>query len=224
MNNEQTIIDSWEANAANWIKIIDAGGIESRKLVTNRAIVDAVCSNEPASVLDIGCGEGWLAKVLADRGMMVTGVDVVPELIDMARRKALGNFIISSYDELATHEIDIHETFDAIIINFALIGKESTEELLAALPTYLNDKGCLIIQTLHPFHRKPLNDYETGWKQGSWDGLGNQFVLPYQWYFRTLEDWLELLSQCGFNRVHFSEPLHPVTREIQSIIFECRIK
>ncbi len=46
----------------NWINIIDNNGIESRRLVTNKAIIDAVCKYNPFSVLDIGCGEGWLAK------------------------------------------------------------------------------------------------------------------------------------------------------------------
>ena len=30
----------------------------------------------PLSLLDIGCGDGWLAKRLHDRGFSVTGVDV----------------------------------------------------------------------------------------------------------------------------------------------------
>lgn len=223
MNKEQSIIDSWEANAANWISIMDRNGIESRRLATNRAIIDSVCAGDPLSVLDIGCGEGWLCKVLADRGFRVTGVDVVPALVEKAKQQAKGEFIVASYADIATHGADLG-TFDAIIINFALIGKESTEDLLAALPSYLNENGRLIIQTLHPFSRKPQDDYVTGWKQGSWDGLGDSFVLPYQWYFRTLEDWLELLTQSGFSRIYFSEPLHPVKREPLSILFECRVK
>jgi 2-polyprenyl-3-methyl-5-hydroxy-6-metoxy-1,4-benzoquinol methylase len=224
MNREKEIIESWEANAANWIQIVEADGIESRRLVTNRAIVEAVCANGPQTVLDIGCGEGWLAKAMADRGIMVTGIDIVPELIEKARKKAIGNFIVASYEDMATHKTNLQNKFDSIIINFALIGKASTEELLASLPFYLKENGQLIIQTLHPFSRKAIDDYVSGWKQGSWDGLGGQFVLPYQWYFRTLEDWLDLLHQSGFNRINFTEPLHPGSRCQLSILFECRIK
>ena len=71
MDKEKKIIDSWTANAANWIDIIDNNGIESRKLVTNKAIVDAVCNSKPASVFDIGCGEGWLSLELYNRGIEV---------------------------------------------------------------------------------------------------------------------------------------------------------
>lgn len=75
MDNEEKIIESWTANAANWIDILDNNGIESRRLVTNKAIVAAVSGNKPVSVLDLGCGEGWLAKELQEKGIEMTGID-----------------------------------------------------------------------------------------------------------------------------------------------------
>jgi 2-polyprenyl-3-methyl-5-hydroxy-6-metoxy-1,4-benzoquinol methylase len=38
-------------------------------------------------VLDAGCGEGFLARVLVARGARVTGVDLSPRLVELARRK-----------------------------------------------------------------------------------------------------------------------------------------
>src|ERR687886_2839360 len=38
-------------------------------------------------VLDAGCGEGFLARVLAARGARVTGLDLSPRLIALARAK-----------------------------------------------------------------------------------------------------------------------------------------
>ncbi|HEY6506211.1 MAG TPA: class I SAM-dependent methyltransferase, partial [Chitinophagaceae bacterium] len=150
MSNEQDIIQSWQANAGNWIRIIETGGIQSRKLVTNKAILETVYGDQPASVLDIGCGEGWLAKELADRGIAVSGADVIPELIEKAREKVNGNFVVASYEDIAEHKTTLDGSFDSIVINFELIGKESTENLLAALPGYLSPGGKLFIQTLHP--------------------------------------------------------------------------
>lgn len=223
MNKEQDIIRSWQVNAGNWIQIIEAGGIQSRKLATNKAIVEAVCADEPASVLDIGCGEGWLAKELADRGMTVSGADIIPELIENAKEKVNGHFVVASYEDIAAHTTSLGGPFDVIVINFALIGKESTENLLASLPPYLSPGGKLFIQTLHPHCRKQMEDYTSGWKNGSWDGLGDQFTQPYQWYFRTLEDWLELLNRSGFSKISFSEPIHPQTRQPLSVILRCRV-
>ncbi len=61
---ERQIIRSWNANAKPWAKAIQAASIQSRNLVTDRASVDAVSSVGPGRVLDIGCGEGWLARAM----------------------------------------------------------------------------------------------------------------------------------------------------------------
>jgi 2-polyprenyl-3-methyl-5-hydroxy-6-metoxy-1,4-benzoquinol methylase len=224
MNNEQKIIDSWHANAGNWIDIIDINGIESRRLVTNKAIVDTVCKSKPSSVLDVGCGEGWLSKELYDKGIEITGVDVIPELVEKAKSKVAGNFFVASYEEIYSGKISFPKLVDAIVINFALIGKESTENLLVYLPKLLNPSGKFFIQTLHPGSRKSINDYKSGWKEGSWDGLGEQFSMPYQWYFRTMEDWLLLLGQSGFSKIKATEVTHPHSGKPLSVIFDCSVK
>jgi 2-polyprenyl-3-methyl-5-hydroxy-6-metoxy-1,4-benzoquinol methylase len=223
MDKEKNIIESWKINAGNWIDIIETNGIESRKLATNKAILETVCKAKPATVLDVGCGEGWLAKELHDKGISVTGVDVIPELIEKAKQKITGDFYVSSFEDIFLNKIVFSKLFDAIVINFALIGKESTENLLASLPRYLSKNGKLFIQTLHPYSRKSIDDYTTGWKEGSWDGLGEQFTQPYQWYFRTLEDWLLLLDKSGFTNIEIAEVLHPHTSQPLSVIFTCRV-
>ncbi|MBC7948185.1 MAG: class I SAM-dependent methyltransferase [Chitinophagaceae bacterium] len=224
MDNEKEIIASWQVNAGNWIDVLERKGIESRQVATNRAIVEEICLFNPKTVLDIGCGEGWLAGELTNHGIRITAIDVVPELVERAKSKIEGTFIVSSYEDLASGRTVLNDKFDAIVINFALIGKESTDQLLAALPRYLNHNGALFIQTLHPHVKKGVNDYITGWKTGSWDGLGGEFTQPYQWFFRTLEDWLDLLRSSGFERIVFRELLHPKTRQLLSVIFKCRTR
>lgn len=83
-SEEQRIIESWHANAAAWARAIRAANIASRKMVTDQAIVDAVSSVSCTRILDLGCGEGWLARALCGLGMSVSGVDVVAELITIA--------------------------------------------------------------------------------------------------------------------------------------------
>src|SRR5262245_18477742 len=38
-------------------------------------------------VLDAGCGEVYLSRILAARGARVTGVDLSPRLVELARKK-----------------------------------------------------------------------------------------------------------------------------------------
>jgi len=71
--SDAKIIESWRKNAAPWTNAVREGQIESRRLVTNQAIIDAVISRAPRTALDIGCGEGWLVRALAERGIQTTG-------------------------------------------------------------------------------------------------------------------------------------------------------
>lgn len=223
-DKETTIISSWHKNASAWIDIIARQGIPSRILATNNAIIDAVMEQHPGTVLDLGCGEGWLCRELVKHGIQVTGTDLSPELIRKANETTTGTFYVASYDDISTGNFVFENRFDVIVINFALIGKESVDNLLAKLPGLLHHGGVLLIQTLHPIVRIAAGDYTSGWKEGSWDGLGDQFVQPYQWYFRTLEDWLSLLQASGFGSVQHTTVSHPETAAPLSLILTCRIQ
>ncbi|WP_254074095.1 hypothetical protein [Burkholderia sp. S171] len=50
------IIEAWKRNAAPWTNAVRGGEIESRRLVTDRAILDAVLGCSPERVIDLGCG------------------------------------------------------------------------------------------------------------------------------------------------------------------------
>ena len=215
--SDARIVESWRKNARPWVSAVRDQKIESRKLVTNHAIVEAVLSRSPLTVLDIGCGEGWLARDLAEHGMQVLGVDVVPDLIEQARRAGGGEFQVASYEDIAAGKLDVQ--VDAVIANFSLIGKESVEGVLRRLPSLLTDDGTLFIQTLHPVAACGELAYIDGWREGSWAGFDDDFSDPAPWYFRTMESWLQLLSESGFQTVETREPSHPATGQPASVIF-----
>jgi 2-polyprenyl-3-methyl-5-hydroxy-6-metoxy-1,4-benzoquinol methylase len=216
--SDAKVIDSWHTNATPWTSAVREKRIESRKLVTDAAVVDAVMSRAPKSVLDIGCGEGWLCRALAARGVaQVIGVDVVPSLIDQARVAGGGEFKVASYEEIARGALDVR--VDVAVANFALIGKEAVDALITASPTLLNPGGALIVQTLHPVIATGDLPYEDGWRKGSWAGFSEDFSDPAPWFFRTLETWVGLIASSGLRLVEVREPIHPATRKPASVIF-----
>jgi 2-polyprenyl-3-methyl-5-hydroxy-6-metoxy-1,4-benzoquinol methylase len=228
MNSEQdpreiAIVRSWHDNAEPWSNAVRTSAIASREAVTNRAIVDAVVGCAPRRILDVGCGEGWLARSLAALGMRVTGIDVVPELIAKAVAQQGGEFHIQNYAGIADRSMP-YGPFDAAVCNFSLLGRESVESVIGALPHYLDDSKNLIIQTLHPIAACGDAAYQDGWRAGSWAGFSGGFCNPAPWYFRTLESWHLMLARNGFDILECREPKAAPAAQPASVIFICKAR
>lgn len=215
MSNDKKIIHSWEKNSQPWIKAIREQQIESRTLITDQAIVNTIESVSPSTLLDIGCGEGWLARECIKQGIEVLGIDAIANLIKTARSLGGGQFQVMTYEDMADHCFT--QKYDAAVGNFSLLGKESVEHIFQTLPSILNRKGCFIIQTLHPcMHMEDV--YIDGWRDGSWEGFGEAFTNPAPWYFRTIASWLALFEKNGFKQIQIKEPIHPKHAKPASLI------
>jgi 2-polyprenyl-3-methyl-5-hydroxy-6-metoxy-1,4-benzoquinol methylase len=214
---ETKIVDSWIRNATPWTDSVRRQEIESRRLVTDRAIIDVIRQHAPRSVLDIGCGEGWLARALAAEGIEVTGLDVVPELIQKAQQAGGGTFRVASFEDIVAGGLGL--TAQLAVCNYSLLGKESVERLLAALPSLLGARGVLVIQTIHPLMACHEGlPYHSGWREETWASFPSQFHSAAPWYFRTLPDWVECLRHGGLQVTQIREPLHPATAKPVSLI------
>jgi len=215
------IVEAWRANASSWTDAVRAGRIESRRRVTDAAVVDAVLEGAPATVLDIGCGEGWLSRRLAREEIRVCGIDAVPALIEAAiAADGNGDYRVMAHESVAAERFDT--AFDVIVFNFSLLGESSVEHVLAAGPSLLSARGRVLIQTLHPAFAAPDADYRDGWRPESDSDCNGICPAPAPWYFRTLAGWTRLLADSGLALSGIREPLHPDTRRPASILFEVR--
>jgi 2-polyprenyl-3-methyl-5-hydroxy-6-metoxy-1,4-benzoquinol methylase len=218
--SEDEIIRSWCVNARPWTRALRSQSIASRKLVTDQAIIDAVRSVAPRRVLDIGCGEGWLARALHSVGVDVLGIDAVPDLIAEAKRLGCGDFEVRSYRDVAAGALN-RGSFDTVVCNFSLLGNESVESLVGAARSYLTVPGYFIVQTLHPVAACGDQLYQDGWRAGSWAGFGPEFSDPAPWFFRTVASWYAMLRRCGFEVVECREPTARGATAPSSLICIC---
>jgi len=213
-HTDAAILESWSRNANPWTSAVRGGDIESRTLVTNAAIVDAVRARAPRSGVDLGCGEGWLVRALPEVAMV--GVDAIETLVDQARAAGGGEFRVMSYEEIAAGGLAL--AVDVAVANFSLIGKEAVDGLFAAAPSYLRAGGALVVQTVHPLMACGEEPYADGWRAGSWAGFSDDFQDAPPWYFRTVSSWIALFETHGLRVVEMREPLHPRTGKPVSLI------
>jgi SAM-dependent methyltransferase len=99
------------------------------------------------SVLDLGCGSGWLAIFLARRGFQVTGLDVAEHAIQLARNWADEEDLEIEFDVGDIADMDYAMgSFDAVVANsiFEHLTWDLAEHALKRLKSILLPKGCFI--------------------------------------------------------------------------------
>jgi SAM-dependent methyltransferase len=80
-------------------------------------------------VLDLACGSGRHSLELKRRGFEVVGVDISPELLEIARRDAEEEGLEVSFLEADLRELDFEAEFDIVLsLNDGAIGYLETDE------------------------------------------------------------------------------------------------
>jgi SAM-dependent methyltransferase len=99
MNDHQIIAEQralWSVNPRDWAEIAEP---ENRKLFDE--LLDLTGVGPGTQLLDIACGSGYAAALAAARGAEVTGVDIAPALLEIAReRTPQGTFLEGEMDAL----------------------------------------------------------------------------------------------------------------------------
>lgn len=214
---------SWDANAAAWTDSVRSGSIASRRLGTDASAVNAVRATGAQTVLDVGCGEGWLARALAAEGLDATGFDGSADLVADATDAGGGRFFALSYEDAADDPARLGGPYDAAVANFALLG-DDLGPLLRAVREAVRPGGHLVVQTLHPLNVEP--PFVDGWREETFAGMGTPGAPAYSaampWYYRTTGGWIRLLASAGWNVVDAHEPPHPETGRPLSLVLIAR--
>ena len=212
--------ESWTVNAAAWTSAVRGGHIASRRAGTDDAVLAACAAvlseADPGQgrrprVLDVGCGEGWLARALATPTVDVLGVDGSAPLVAAARAHeapTAARFAVATYHELTDDAECAPGPWDLVVCNFSLLG-HPLAPLLASLADRLAPTGRLVIQTVHPRTVATDGPYEDGWREEDFAAFAQPFPSPMPWYARTMASWVNELSAGGLRIVRMVEPAHP---------------
>ena len=98
---------------------------------------------EPGStVLDVGCGTGFLANLLGRKGCDVWGIDMVePTRVT----KSVSHYIHHDLEDVS--DLDLDRTFDCLILGDVIEHIRNAVDVLSGLDRFLKEDGRLIIST-----------------------------------------------------------------------------
>jgi SAM-dependent methyltransferase len=119
------------------------------RLDSDVAMVRTVCHLRPGmSVLDIGCAYGRIANRLASEGLMVTGLDQSPDLLELARATAPNPS--PTFIQGDMRDLDLKPGFDAAVLWFSTFGyfdEQQNRAVLDGVLRCLRPGGTLAIET-----------------------------------------------------------------------------
>jgi len=104
-----------------------------------------------ARVLDVGCGGGILSEALAASGANVTGIDLAPRVLEVARLHLLESGHTVDYREISVEALaeESPGTFDVITCMEMLEHVPDPASIIAACASLLKPGGRLFLSTLN---------------------------------------------------------------------------
>jgi SAM-dependent methyltransferase len=119
---------------------------------TGIAFYAALARETGGPVLELACGTGRVAIPIARLGLAVTGLDIVPGMLERARRKSAG--LPTRWVEGDARAFDLGERFRLIFLTGnafqAFLTRPDQEALLERARVHLHDDGLFAFETRNP--------------------------------------------------------------------------
>lgn len=103
---------------------------------------------EESTILDLGCGSGYITNYLCDYNLNAIGIDFSEEMIKIAKTKYPKlNFLLADFSEIENYFKE--NSVDGLIAIYSLyfIPKEQFEKVLSFLSKVLKDNGKFLFVT-----------------------------------------------------------------------------
>jgi SAM-dependent methyltransferase len=174
------------------LRVGDLGGLDQLHaggLASTEHLLDALGVTAEARVLDVGSGAGGPARVAATRGCTVTGLDLSPDFVDLARkltaRVGLGDRVTFDVGS-ATHMPYDDNTFTRAMLNHVGMNIEAKGAVFAEVRRVLGPDGRFAV-----YEQMRVGEGELTYPMPWAEDASSSFV-------ETRERYRELLQAAGF--------------------------
>ncbi|HEY4026178.1 MAG TPA: class I SAM-dependent methyltransferase [Candidatus Dormibacteraeota bacterium] len=139
-----SIADHWNAAAESFDAEPDHGLRDPAVRAAWARRLDSWLPPAPADVLDAGCGTGSLALLAAEAGHRVTGVDLSPRMVDLARAKLADMHAELLVGDAADPPVG-DRTFDVVLVRHLVWTLPDPHAALARWVGLLRPGGRLVL-------------------------------------------------------------------------------
>lgn len=209
----------WDRFADEYARNHGEMGDLHKEALLNPALFSLIGDVSRKKLLDAGCGEGYLSRLLARQGALVTGVDYSPRMLEHAKSRTPNELVIG-YQHGNLEELDFLENdqFQLVVSNMVIQDLADYEKAFQEVYRVLEKDGYFIFSILHPCFVTPNSGWvktEEGaklyWKtdryfyEGAYEqriGEEEKMIL----FHRTLTSYINALVQTGFLIEEVVEP------------------
>lgn len=204
--------DIWNKLASWWDEAYQEGDIYHKTFLFP-TILKWTDAKPGMRILDVGCGNGALARIFAKAGADVTATDFSDIFIEKAKERSqdlnIDFRLIDATDKKQLETLLIDTPFDRIICSMALHDMPTITPLASTLPNLLNDTGVFIFSVPHPCFNSGLVDMAQLKKQTD----KKQLMLPNRYIH---EEAFEIFSkpEQPVKQISFHRPLSGIFSEL----------
>ena len=158
-------------------------------------------------ILDAGCGSGPLMEALRGKDAVVSGFDLSPAMVELARQR-LGEDADVRVADLGAPLPYPDDTFDLVVASLSLHYVKDWDSALAELRRVLKPGGRLIVSIIHPTVYAivyPEADYFALTQYSEDYDFGEGTVWMTYWH-RPLQDVINTFITAGFGIKTVTEP------------------
>lgn len=149
--NADEVIKLWEEFAVNFTNNFTSQGDPHREVLLNPVLLELLGSVKGKRILDAGCGEGYLSRILAELGASLVAVDYSHKMLEIAGERTESDFNIEyKHGNVEKLHFLKDASFDIVISNMVLMDLPGYELVIEEANRLLIPAGIFIFSISHP--------------------------------------------------------------------------
>jgi ubiquinone/menaquinone biosynthesis C-methylase UbiE len=219
---------SWDEVASDYHKTVGDTGDSYHRTYVNPVIFEILGNVESLSILDLACGQGYLSRLLVQRGAEVTGIDISEKMLEIARASEASEPIGVKYIHCSTADMSeiADASMDCVVSTFGFHDIKEIDRTIEECSRVLKEGGKLVFAIPHPLSQGRRFQDEDGYFLKMRHYMSIQEVPHYKYgdsgvmaYYRPLSYYFEKVFSVGLKMMAFREIItemsrgRPITKE-----------